>query len=393
MGLQVRIFIVVALLVLEFFRLPLFAVMGIRSLGPILHVLVFLSPLLLYKKFSLSFKGFGPFVLLTVWSLVSSILLLAKGLAPGVYLAMIAPITAPFLFLLLIVVFANDLPSWEKVARLVLRIGFFSGSLYLFLEWLLISKFHVISQCDWASFLGGSYDAQYCDTNRYMLFGFFVYKDMSLAIIMGGFLSFSNWREKFWTCARVLLMIFSLFAVDSLVLSGVFLVLLGVRFRKQLKGNLLLPAFLFLSLLNMFLYTRSFRRLRDYLVNELNLHNFIPSTGGCSRENWFFTLDGTSQFCHSKEVHSLFYMFKFGVLATLSWYFSFLIVTVLFCWDWFKDRPVTTLMYFPLVFILNAAHYSGAESWGVNFICFLVFYIYLKERNPVPDKGSLAYAG
>tara|TARA_Y100001958_G_C21241349_1_gene569191 strand:- start:945 stop:2120 length:1176 start_codon:yes stop_codon:yes gene_type:complete len=389
-GLQVRIFIVVALLVLEFFRLPLFAFIGIRSMGPVLHILVFLSPLLLYKKFSLNFRGFGPFILVTVWSLVSTILFLAKGMSLGAYSSTIAPITTPFLLVFGILVFSNDVDSWRKVARWVLAISFYLGSMSLIAEWLVISKLNLISQCDWASFVANSFDSQYCNTNRFMPVGFFVYKDMSLAILLGGFFAFSNWKNKWEVALRVALVLFSLWIVDSIVLTGIFLVVSVIRFYVVARRNLLLYATsLLLIFLNLFSYSRSFYRLRDYLVNELNLHNFIPSTGGCSDEFWLFQLDGASEYCSSKEIHSLLSMFRFGVLGTLSWYLSLAVMFIIFCYDWIKRRPITTLMYFPIVFIFNASHYSGIESWGVNYLSFIIFYVYLSERSVnLPSTGK-----
>lgn len=379
-SLKIRSSVVIGLFALEFFRVPLFAAFNLREVGSILHIVTFLSPLIMYRNFSFDLRKFYLFSLLTIWSLLASAVLFYKGLDLKIWLEMVAPITMPFLFVMGILFFSNDKKIWLKVTKTILSIGFYGGSLYLLGEWFFIAQLKWMSQCEWASFVTNAYNIQYCDTNRVMPVGFFVYKDMSLAIIMAGFFSFENWKDKRLILLRTALLLFSVLSVDSLILSGVFLLVLPIRFWSSIRGNLVFPLFLILSFVNIFLYSKSFVRIRDYLVNELNLNNFIPTVSGCSKSTLFFQLDGAWLHCHSKEVHSLLYLFKFGVLATFSWYFIFLWMLLLCFKDWIRFGNLATLMFFPLVFIFNAVHYSGAESWGVNFLIFLIFYLYLMEK-------------
>ncbi len=372
---KIRIYVIIALFILEFIRIPLFAVLNLRWLGSFLHIALLFSPALLFQGFSWKFERSRYFVFWAMWAFVMTIALFLKGLPPSVYMAMLASLFAPLVLPILIDVCSNKKEHWDQILREVLRIIFYVGTLYFFAEWIVVSRLQLISQCQLASYLANERSSQFCDTGRSMAVGFFIYKDMSLAIVMGAFLSFTDWANSRINALRFFLLTFSMAVVDSITLSGILLFLLPFRFRGTLRSGLALKLLFVLITLNLFVFSSSYGRIIGYFINELNLNVFLPSLEGCTWKNLFILTDGESQTCHSREMHSLFYLFKFGLMATLSWYFTLALIGWKFLRTFFVDKNVPPILFFPVVFLLNAVHYSGAEGWGVNYFMFVVLFL------------------
>lgn len=351
--------------------MPLLAIIHLQSFGFILHAGFLAIPFLFFNKLAFKSLKFDFFEIWLVLSAVTGAVLLMRGLPLSVYIPQVIPTAIPPVLIILYKIFNVPAKKLDELITKTLKVSFYIGSAYFIAEWLLIQKLQLIPLCDFSTWFNGHEVDQYCAPGRSMMIGFLIFKDIGFAYLMGCYFSLEKDSVK-KQLANFVLIFFTLVITDSITLIAIFFLILVVQNTRLIRKHFHYAFFAFLCMVAVFFHTSTFMRIMSYLTLELNLTNYLPVSVTC--ESLLFSLNGINSSCNSNEVHSLFYLYKFGILPTLGWYFSFLMS----CYYFVKfklTRIDNRLLYFNLVFVMNALHYSGAESWGINFIFVTILYL------------------
>lgn len=371
--------IALVLILLDIFRMPLLALLHIQHYGFLFHLGFLVIPFLFYSKINIKNLSFGFFEIWLIVSLFSSALLLTAGMEKGIFVSQVLPILFPPALIVLFKILDVDESKLYKLLDSVLYYSFYIGSSYFIGEWLLVQKLKLFSQCDFSTWFNGHIVDQYCAPGRRMLIGFLIFKDFGLAFIMGSYFSLRKGSLKKQSINFVLIFL-CLVLTDSITLIAIFFLLLIIQNASQIKKHFQIAFFIFLSLVSVFFQTSTFSRIMSYITLELNLTNYLPVYSGCDFK--LYSLDSFNISCNSNEVHSLYYLIKFGILPTVCWYLAF-IMSVFYIVKAELNKRNARLLYFNLVFVLSAIHYSGAESWGINFIFVMILYLANSKQKPV----------
>lgn len=106
---------------------------------------------------------------------------------------------------------------------------------------------------------------------------------------------------------------------------------------------------------------------------------FLPETVYCSVSDFFvspsfFNVIG----CRSREVNFLEPLFRYGALPTVAWYLPILFILIFSLKFFLKGRFHIPKVFLPFwAFLIAGFHYSGVESWGINYffvICIGIIY-------------------
>ena len=365
--------------VLDNMRQFFFALPSLQKFGGLLHIVFFLIPIVLVNGSVQPRRPSSKSIILFIASLISFItaFLFADGESRRFSEIMIFSLMG--IFPLIFETLGIKREDFYSFAQKSLKLLFYFGSAFLILEFLFVQVFELVSQCDFATWMNGQRSEQYCDTTRKMLKGFLIYKDFSLALVMASFFATEDFKNKKFSILNTILMVLSLFVVDSITLTLVFVIGLTLKFWDYLFRKPLLIIVLVFSFLNLFIHTSTFDRILAYYFFELDLKHFLPRVGGCSFSN-FLIGAGKSEVCQAKEFHTYAYFFKYGLIPTISWYILFPLNLIFFIVKKFKKEKLNNLIYFNIILIVATVHYSGLESWAANYMfVLLTYFVILKD--------------
>jgi hypothetical protein len=379
--------IAVVLLLINLFRMPIIAIFKIQQFGFYFHVLILAAPLFLKDNFS-NFKIPRPIYI--IWALVGAIsflVLLKIGVEKNFLKSQVLPFVIPCFFPAYLDLLNINTGRLKQFFERIALYTFYAGSIYIIVEYFAIHGIQLTSQCDYTAWFFGEKSSQYCNTMRKMPIGFLVYKDFSLSLILATFFSLKPKELKF-KLLNISLVIVNMILVDSITLSFVFLAVITLKHIKFIKENIKTSLLIILILMNIFSFTPTFQRIFGYLLAELNLSTFLPILNGFQFENLFFTKNGIGEFYNSQEFHSLFYLFRYGVLASIGWYSFWILSSIFIIKEIYLKNGLNSRLLFNAVFLLSGLHYSGAETWGVNLLFCIVVFIqieyYLRKEVILP---------
>lgn len=356
-------------------RLPILAAFGIQAYGYLGHLLLFLIPFFLKGGLKRGGRRFSRFHVVWVFISLFYFIYLLFNKSSFVQLRTASPFLVVSFFPLSLDYLGLCKKKLEEFVSIFLKFIFYFGSIWLLSEYVIIHFFNLLTQCGFASWLEGAESSLYCGTSRKMVFGFTNYKDTSVGIIVGSYFSFGK-KGKVWErVTNTTLLLLSLIIVDSLTWFGVSVLLGGFCYWGEIKRKKKESFVIMLVVVNVFLLSPSYLRSLVYFYRELNLNSILPSFYGCNIQSLIFNTGVLYKGCSSNEVHSLFYIFSYGFLPTLGWYCIWLFSLYASFSKVRIGRRVRELLNFNLAFILAGVHYSGAESWGVNIIFMIIYYL------------------
>lgn len=362
----------------EIFRIPILASVGLQSYGPYVHVLAIASIFTSASGIALNFKEIKFYVIWLLFSIVSIFVLKYNDPEFENSLRQLLSIMAPALVPFLIISLKIDTQKLNNNIGKLLSAIFYVGTIYVLFEWVLL-KNNVFNQCQIASWFTGTYNVQYCNTARQMVTGFYIFKDVSLALIVATFFSFKEWNNKKIVLIRVILLALSLIIVDSLTVLLFIIPLVLLKFYNSVMNNRKFYYLFFILCLFAFQFTPSYERLNSYILHELDLSKFLPQIQGCQLGVGLFIDNQISQVCDSREVHSMFYLFKFGLLPTVFWYSMIAHSGIIALKQFLTRKAIDSLLYFNIAMTMSMIHYSGIEGWGVNFLVVSIYLLASKS--------------
>ena len=187
------------------------------------------------------------------------------------------------------------------------------------------------------------------------------------------------------------------FIINILIMSKMFKIKI-LDFRKQIFQYGLL---VFLGLVTIFYISGLGERSASYFFEGQIIPVFsyyFPKIQGCSKSFLFFggfpisKGHPSNKSCNIGEFHGLLFMFKYGLMLQIGW-FSLLFFPIL-KFMFTKDKQTIlakglfwSLIIFPMTFL----HYSGAEVWGNNYILSLFVVLFL--GNHVSNDKRLVLLG
>lgn len=365
--------IAIILMLINIFRMPIVATLEIYQFSFIFHSFLFISFLFL-KDWKTKLQA--PRAIYISWSLLAALSFVIlfnidvpKNLLKSQVLPFVVPAFFPLFLNILNIEKEKLLSFFYKLCTYI----FYLGSFWFIGEYFFVHILKIVSQCDFASWLHGQENIQYCQTSRKMPVGFIIYKDISLSLLIGCYFLFKNIRLRNQIFNTVLILL-NLVIVDSLTLFFTFFVILSLKHYNYIKNNFWKALILVLFSLNLFTFTNSFKRIFDYIFSDLDLSSFLPIYSEPKWENIFYTAQGINEQWNSQEFHSLYYLFQYGFFATLPWYLFWIISLVLAIKEIKKHQKLTSFLIFNMVLVFSGLHYSGAEAWGINLIfCALTF--------------------
>jgi hypothetical protein len=208
-----------------------------------------------------------------------------------------------------------------------------------------------------------------------------------------------------------------------------------LKIKKAKKILLILACLSLITFFALFFYTDLYERYFAYLiVGQIHgaLLNYFPRLEDCGTTLLVGKLTKPYNICEAREVHSLHWIIKYGLLTQIGWIFFSLYPIYLFlkkCFYRFSYLEILTFSivmtlasyfmkiklwdianfifiliflilikkysnkifqcipspkyFFPiLAFIIPAIHYSGAELWGNNYVFFLFITLFYLDQNP-----------
>lgn len=362
----------------EIFRMPILAFFNLQSYGFLVHVLVILSLFFCARGFRPSVKELKFYYLWLFFSGISLYLLTLIDLRYKESWRQLFSIMTPAVVPIILVSLKFDEKKFVNMLEKLLGSLFYVGSFYIIVEWVLL-KNQIFDQCKIASWFHGAHNSQYCNSGRPMVTGFYVFKDISLALIVATFFSFKDWSNKKIIGFRAFLLLINLIIVDSITIFFLVLPLTTLKFYKKIKGNVYLFYLVFIVIAFFFQFTYTYTRIHSYFIHELDLSRFLPEIAGCQWGRGILIDARHSEFCDSREIHSMFYLFKFGLMPTIFWYSMIAHSAWIAMCQFLKNRQIMPILYFNVTMTMAMVHYSGIEGWGVNFLVASIYLLTSKS--------------
>lgn len=132
-------------------------------------------------------------------------------------------------------------------------------------------------------------------------------------------------------------------------------------------------------------------RIKGYSIGVVAVSKvFLPSISSCTWQTFVLPINPPGGNCAANELHAYFNIFKVGLPIMLGWYVCLVSPAFMMFKNWLNGHTSNPYLIMAFAFTLATMHYSGAETWGNNYLFLLSVYgaWIFTEQKGAAQKGT-----